>query len=306
MDMARVAEPSGTVFSMTGQGSAHGLTPAGEITVEVRSVNGRGLTVKYRLPPECQGFESAFERQLRQRLKRGSVLVVIDVTAPALDPTRIVDAAVFGQAVTVLRGLAETHGLAGDVALGDVLAVPGVLPTAGGPRLRTSQEPSAEILALLDAALESLVEHRAAEGRATVTALGQHVDDLAAGLATVTARCPQVVEEYRRRLLERVNEFLVDRAPQLEDDAVIREVAVFADRGDVREEIDRLGIHISRMGEQLSSGGALGRSLDFLAQEMLREVNTIGSKAADVEIAHAVVAMKSAIDRIKEQAANLE
>jgi uncharacterized protein (TIGR00255 family) len=115
-----------------------------------------------------------------------------------------------------------------------------------------------------------------------------------------------VVADYRAKLLQRVNEFLESRGKAMAESEVIREVAVFADRADITEEMQRLGSHVLRAGELLRGGAEVGRKLEFLVQEMLREVNTIGSKSPDVRISHHVVEMKSCVDKLREQAANLE
>jgi uncharacterized protein (TIGR00255 family) len=130
--------------------------------------------------------------------------------------------------------------------------------------------------------------------------------ELERDLAAVRVRAPAVVGEHRRKLLQRVNEVLAERAVAVEDKDVVREVALLADRVDVAEEVQRLNAHIARARVEIERGGTIGRTLEFLSQEMLREVNTIGSKTPDVEVAHRVVAMKSAIEKLREQTANLE
>ena len=139
-----------------------------------------------------------------------------------------------------------------------------------------------------------------------MTAMREEIERFIQALSAVQVRAPEMVASYRERLLGRVNEFLEGRAQAMETGDVIREVAVFADRVDIAEELQRLGAHVERAEELLAAGGAVGRKLEFLVQEMLREVNTVGSKSPDVAIAHRVVEMKSCVDRLKEQAANLE
>lgn len=287
---------------MTGSGVAVGPTGFGDTTVEIRSVNGRQLVVKQRLAPEVAVLDAAIERAVRARLLRGNVTVVVDVTAPAGAPA--IDAQRFSAAAEALAELAREHGL-GAVTVGDVLAVPGVV-NAGARTPRVSVEPPADVVALLERALAVLCDARAREGRATVAAMHGHVAELDAAVERVTARAPQVVAAHRERLLERVNEFLAGRAHQLEPSDVVRELGLFADRVDVTEELVRLRAHTAQIRAVLGDGGEVGRRLEFLLQEVLREVNTIGSKSPDVEIAHTVVDMKSHLDRLREQAANLE
>jgi uncharacterized protein (TIGR00255 family) len=159
---------------------------------------------------------------------------------------------------------------------------------------------------LVEQAVGALMAERAREGHDTVA----HVDALLAGLAQtrtrVAARAPAVIAEYRGKLLARVNEVLAAQQVALTPADVIREVALYAERADVAEELQRLGAHLARAQQLLAAGGEVGRTLEFLAQEMLREVNTLGSKAQDVEIAHEVVSMKASIDKLRELVANLE
>ena len=288
---------------MTGSGVAQGPTELGDLTVEVRSVNGRNLVVKMRLPGECAGLEAALEMSVRTRLRRGTVTVAIDVVNPARAP--VVDGTAFGRAAEELAELAARHGL-GAVALGDVLAVPGVLQPPAGARMRTSREPSPEVTALLQSSLDRLIEVRAAEGESTARAMLAQLDALETALDTVVARSPAVVGEHRERLIARVNEFLEGRARALSDEDVIRELGLFADRIDVTEEVERLRAHAGRLRRTLEGGGEVGRDLEFLMQEMLREVNTVGSKSPDVTMSHLAVDMKSSVERLREQSANLE
>ena len=160
--------------------------------------------------------------------------------------------------------------------------------------------------ALVDTALDALVQDREAEGRATAATLTTLVDELTDLREQVVQAAPRIVSAYREKLLGRIGEFLTERGVTVDDAAIVREVAMFADKVDVAEELQRLGLHLDRLRDALATGGEVGRGLEFLLQETLREVNTIGSKSPDADIAHVVVAMKSRIDRLKEQAANLE
>ena len=187
--------------------------------------------------------------------------------------------------------------------------VPGVLGASQpGRELRDgpSDEAPPALLDALDATLAQLVVAREAEGRSLAGVLGALLDELERGLAVVVQRAPLLAQRYREKLLARVGEVLAAHAARLEPSDVAQQVALFADKADVTEEIERLRSHLARARAMLAAGGAVGRSLEFLIQEMLREVNTIGSKSPDVEIAHEIVAMKSTVVRLKEQVANLE
>ncbi len=289
---------------MTGAGTAVGATELGRLSIEFRSVNGRGLSVKMRLAAECQGLEAAVEERLRRRIQRGSVQVASVVDDPASGPDTGLNIEFGLQVAQRLDAFAAQVGKT--VSLADILAFPGVVEATARSRPRMSRELPAEVAALVDLAVHALVEDRQREGQATVAAMLLSIDDIDAALAEVRVLAPQIVGDYRDRVLQRVNEFLDGRAKTLQPEEVIREVSVFADRVDITEEIQRLASHMSRAREVLQDGGVLGRNFEFLVQEMLREVNTLGSKSPDVQIAHLVVRMKSGVDRLKEQAANLE
>ncbi len=301
--------PSPRTPSMTGSAwVAHQVgEELGAITVELRSVNGRGLTVKQRLAPELSGCERRLEELVRGRISRGTVFVTVALDRPICADGAI-DAARFAAAATALTRLASASGLPGPTVR-DVLVVPGVLNASAGyrdVREGPTDEAPPELVVAFEKALEQLAVSRAEEGRALAVALGEHLDVLERGLETVARRAPELVGRHRERLLVRVREFLDTHGARLEPADVVQQVALFADKVDVTEEIARLRAHLDKARAMLEAGGVIGRNLEFLIQEMLREVNTIGSKSPDVEVSHEVVAMKSTIDRLKEQVANLE
>jgi uncharacterized protein (TIGR00255 family) len=288
---------------MTGSGAAVATTESGTTTVELRSVNGRTLGVKTRLATELQGLEAAVEGHVRRRLKRGTVFVSIAVASPSGGTDTVVDRAAAERVAAELRALHHHLNLAGDVDLRTLLSMPGVLV---GSRARSSAGWSDAMATVFDAALDDLVRNRVTEGEGCAAAMRRQMDVFAELLTQVRARGPRLVADLRTRLLQRVNEFLAGRARALEEQDVLREVAMLADRSDTAEELDRLDLHVARFREILDAGGEVGRSLEFLLQEILRETNTLGAKSPDAEIAHAVVAMKTAVERLKEQGANLE
>jgi uncharacterized protein (TIGR00255 family) len=293
------------VRSMTGSGWARGSTSLGEVTVDVRSVNGKGLGVKTRLPPPLQAFEREFEKRVRARLLRGNVSVTATIVRSGASLDAVLDVDRFAAAAARLDELAARCGLT-EVTIRDVLAIPGVLRGSQDPPDAPDDALAEDLTDLIDTALDALVEEREVEGSRTVVAITEHVEGLDSLRQEVAQRAPQVSADYRRKLLERVNEFLDDRGATLEDRDVVREVALFADRVDISEELQRLDSHLARLRDTLDAGGEVGRGMEFLLQEVLREVNTIGSKSPDVAVSHAVVDMKSLVDKLKEQAANLE
>lgn len=285
---------------MTGSGAAAGATEIGELRIELRSVNGRGLQVKTRLGPACAGLEAAIEDVLRQRLHRGTVTITIDRVGAG---SPFGDRAAMAQLLQELRDLAAALSLRDDLGLRDLVALAGTARTgeAAGQR-----ELPPQLAAMLARAVDELLARRRAEGATTVAAMQQHLGELADLRLQAQAQAPALVENYRDKLLKRVNDFLAEQGLHLQPADVVREVALFADRVDVSEELQRLGAHLDEVQALLRQGGELGRRLDFMLQELLREANTLGSKSPDVALAHIVVGMKSRIDKLKEQAANLE
>lgn len=294
----------GLVQSMTGAGTAEGDSEVGRLTLECRSVNGRGLNIKIHLASECHGLEVAMEARVRQRIRRGSVRLagLVSDSRPGIEPELNTE---FGaQVAKRLDEFAEHVGKT--VALSDILAFPGVVEGLSRSSPKLSRELPEGVSRLLDKALDAMVGDRVREGEATTSVMLGEVESIGEALEEIRVLAPQIVEDYRERLLQRVNEFLDGRARAMEPADVIREVAVFADRVDISEEIQRLALHGAKAREVLLGSGPVGRQCEFLVQEMLREVNTLGSKSPDVHVAHLVVRMKSGIDKLKEQAANLE
>ncbi|MEO0481431.1 MAG: YicC/YloC family endoribonuclease [Planctomycetota bacterium] len=303
------------VASMTGAGIARGETEFGQIEVLVRSVNGRGLTTKVRTFGEWDGWDREVERVLRARFVRGSFHLTLrrqEATDAQPSVDQLIDQDRFGEVAAQLAALAREHGVA-DPSFSDVVRFPGVLGGAadggagGGAaeEVRDTKMPEA-IRTIVDQAFDLLSADRDREGSATCKDMLDFVTGLESERQAVDARRPEMIEEHRERLLQRIESFLEERGQQVEDDVLVREVALFADKTDTAEELQRLGEHLAELRRVLQSDGAVGRRLEFLLQECLREVNTIGSKSSDTDIARRVVEMKTGLDRLKEQAANLE
>lgn len=285
---------------MTGAGFAAGDSEIGPVRIEARSVNGRGLSLKLRLPASCSGFEAALEERVRAALARGSVVVVVEHTAPM--PALPDEARLRATAAEMLR-VADELGLARPSFVDVVHAA----SSGGRVEAMTSRPLPGQLARLFDEALAALVTHRRQDGAGTGAAILAQLDQLERLTEAAGARAPAIVEGYRQRLLTRVQEFVAANVPSPPPAAdLVREVAVFADRVDVAEELQRLATHEAEVRAVLAGGGEVGRRLDFLMQELLRETNTLGSKSPDAETAHTVVAMKGHIATIKEQVANLE
>jgi uncharacterized protein (TIGR00255 family) len=290
------------IRSMTGFGSGRGSAGGEELDVEIRSVNHKFCEVKVRLPRELAALEVDAARLVRERLARGGVDVTARRAGGAGAVAPRVDVAL---AEGYARAFAEVKArlaLPGEVTLADVVAADGVIRL--DERALDLEAAREALRAGLGAALDALVAMRAREGEALARDLGGRLDAVEALVARAAALVPQSVEHHRARLADRVQE--LTRGLALDPARLAQEVALFADRTDVTEEVTRLGSHLAQARGLLSSAEPAGRKLDFLVQEMHREVNTVGSKSQSAEIAALVVAAKAEIERLREQVQNVE
>ncbi|HTU03491.1 MAG TPA: YicC/YloC family endoribonuclease [Candidatus Sulfotelmatobacter sp.] len=271
-------------------------------TVEVTSVNHRFLEVRCRLPKRLGGLEPRIQQAIQGRFARGHLEVKLDERSPDGPRALRVDLDLARQYVEALRTLQKELDLPGEIRLEMLAGQRDLLAIA------ESEESLDQLWAGLDpalaTALDALTEMRVREGAALATALERDLGEVEAGLARILARAPEIVALHRERLRERVATLLEGRLPDAE--RLEQEVALLADRSDVTEECDRLASHLGQFRQTLALPGPQGRRLDFLLQEMNREVNTIGSKAADAGVAQEVVGLKTALERLREQVQNLE
>lgn len=292
------------IQSMTGYGDAERIHLGEHYAVEIRGVNNRYFKAAIKLPEWLQVFEPEVEKLLRTRLGRGSVSFQLKIKSGSATTAGALNLDLLRGYLAQLQQVAQAHpGCTMDLA--GLLLLPGVLqPRALDEVQRAEYWPLIQELA--DEAIARLLAMRSHEGQALAADLLAQCDELRSLTEATRRRAPQVVAEYNQRLRERVDQLLNDAQLQLDQPTLIREVAVFAERCDVHEEITRLASHLDQFAELCAAGGQVGRKLDFLVQEMLREANTIGSKASDLEISRHVVAMKGLIDRLKEQVQNVE
>lgn len=292
------------IRSMTGFGAGRGQARGETLSVELRAVNGKFCEVKPRLPRELAALEGELVRAVKARLSRG----VIDVSvrregavagrtaAPRAD---LPLAAAYAQA---LRELKQELSLAGEPTLHELIGLPGVLALAEEP---PDLPAAGEALGTaLDAALSALEQMRAREGEALARDLAARCDALERGAAAIRALEPQVLEGYRDRLAARVAE--LSRGMAVDPQRLAQEVAFFAERTDIAEELTRLQSHLGQLRALLGGGAPAGRKLEFLVQEVHREVNTLGSKSQHASLSAQVVEMKAELERIREQIQNVE
>ena len=291
------------IRSMTGYGRGQQLLHGRSITVEIRSVNHRYFEFSCRTPRGCAFLEDRLKRTLQQAISRGKVEVSLTLqTVESRGGAVAVDHALAGQYLTALRALAAEYDLTDDLTLSTVARLPDLFTVCRGEE--DEEELAADVLSVLQEALDRFVAMREAEGERLRADVLSRLLALEEHLAFVEERSPQTVAEYRARLTAKLNELL---GGAVADEArILTEAAIVADRLAVDEETVRLHSHIAQLRGILDCAEPVGRKLDFLVQEMNRETNTIGSKCSDTAIAGHVVEMKSEIEKIREQIQNIE
>jgi uncharacterized protein (TIGR00255 family) len=296
------------LLSMTGFGEARTQTPALSAAIEVRSVNNRHLKVTVRGSEPYPMLEAELEKIVRKHVRRGTLLIHIRVQRQGSAPDLTLNASALTGYVKQIHTACSAAGMAEHVPylLAGVLGLPGVAPESTRPGSPPEDEwPVVE--KTLEAALANLDNMRRDEGRAMAAEL-LHLHKLIGDeLAAIRDHLPQVMTDYRERILDRVRQAVGGAGVAVEEHHLIREVALYADRTDVAEEVTRLTSHLEQFAELVNKGDdGAGRKLEFVIQEMGRETNTLGSKAGDVAISRRVVEIKAALEKIRELALNVE
>lgn len=294
------------ISSMTGFGEARADDKGVAYRVEIRSLNNRYFKATIKTPEPFQRFETEIDKLLRSKLGRGTITYALRVQSDNADNTVAINDALLTAYLKRIQAVAQSCGATVDAA--SLMELPGVL---SAPELDEAElERQFGIIRRLTLeAMDRLIEMRRTEGRALVDDLRERCDEIRGLVDAIRRRSPVVLEDYHKRLNARLQQLLggVEGASlEPHRDAISREVAMYAERCDVNEEISRISSHIDQLLALCNSPEEAGRKLDFLAQELLREANTIGSKSNDAEISRSVVAIKAAIDRIKEQVQNVE
>ena len=291
--------------SMTGFGHAQRNIGGTEYAVEIRSVNSRHFKAIIRLPELWSSFETDIERRLNARLRRGTIHLALRMKSPSSDVAYRINTAALERYMEQLELLRpDQTDLQMRVDLGNLLLLPGACIPPEPDDVVAGARP--EMRTLIDEAIANVLAMRTEEGKTIAADLQSNCDVIEARLVEIADRAPKVTEEYHRRLKQRVEELTRSAELTLDEQDLAREVAVFAERCDIAEEVSRLRSHLSQFRVALKEEEQPGRKLDFIAQEMLREANTVAAKASDAQIARAVVEVKTAVDRIKEQVQNVE
>jgi uncharacterized protein (TIGR00255 family) len=291
---------------MTGYGDAQTSVDGVSYVLEIRSLNNRYFKALIKLPENLQFLEGEVERHLRARVRRGSITCVLRARTDSATEYRI-NTAALQDYINQMCSVQLPEGVRPTMDLASVAAMPGVCQAPVlGEELRAKYWDM--IAGLVDEALDKVIGMRQAEGEALCQDLLSHCDLTRTHLAVIQDRAPNVIEDYHQRLQARVQTLLNEGKAKIEldKDALAREIAIYAERCDISEELARLTSHLDQFSELCHSRENAGRKLDFIAQEMLREANTIGSKSNDADIARQVVEIKGLIDRLKEQVQNVE
>lgn len=296
------------LLSMTGFGEAHTQTDTVSAAVEVRAVNNRHLKVTVRGTDPYPMFEPELEKVIRRHVRRGSLMVQVRVDRATPTTSFKLNAAVLKGYLQQIRAACDEAKCPDYAAalLPGALALPGVAPEGSYVGAPPDDEwPVVE--RTLEDALRKMDRMRAEEGRAMAAELLNHHRNVHDQLARIRTHLPAVMADYRTRLLDRVRQAVADAGVKVEHDHLVRELALFADRSDVSEELTRLAAHLDQFEEVVRKGAdGPGRKLEFVVQEMGREANTLGSKAGDVTISRHVVEIKATLEKIRELVQNVE
>lgn len=298
-----------SVASMTGYTALDGKTLAGTVTAECRSVNSRFLDLTLRLDDALRFTEPAVRERLQKRLTRGKVELRLNLTADASALPASVNEEALRRVLALQETILKLDPQAQELSVAEILDLPGIAAAETPDRDKLLQE----VLAIVDRTLDEFIAAREREGAALAQVLTGYCDKMSAVVKDVRDAMPQIISQLEGRLTERLTDALADALKEKSTltkeevtDRIRQEVTMYAIKMDVDEEMNRLDTHLAEVKRLLAQGGAVGRKLDFMAQEMNREANTLGSKAAAIEMTQASLALKITIDQMREQIQNLE
>jgi uncharacterized protein (TIGR00255 family) len=293
------------LLSMTGFGEARRQENEIAVAVELRTVNNRYFKFSLRISEGYGSLEPHIESAVRQQIKRGTLNASIRIDRLAAPEDNVLNLDVLHNYRKQIELYQAERQLPRGVAVEHLLSLPGVIRE---PEVTKDLAESARTIveATVHDALATLAEFRAEEGRAMQSDMSANCEIIGAELAKIAMRAPLLVDNYRNRLHERVASLLEEYQVSLQPADLVREVSIFAERSDISEEIVRLRSHLEQFAAIMAAEESAGRKLEFVIQEMFREVNTIGSKSSDVEVARGVIEMKTAIERLREMIQNVE
>ena len=291
------------IKSMTGYGSAKGQAGDLQISVEVKSVNNRYLDASVRMPRSFLFAEDAVKSAIGRHISRGKVDMFINVDSSAADDVNVkVNEALLKGYIDAIGLISEKYGLENDLTAVSAGRFPDILSVE--KKDLDAEEISAGLVAVAEQALHDFDAMREREGEKLCADVLSKLETISSLVSTVEKESPRTVEAYQNRLREKISEVLSSAG--VDENRILAEAAIYADRVAVDEETVRLRSHMSQLRSMLAGGSPIGRKIDFLIQEFNREANTIGSKCQNSDIAHVVVELKSEIEKIREQIQNIE
>lgn len=293
------------INSMTGYGEAYGDCDGVSYAVTIKTVNNRYFKTIVKLPELAAFLEEDIEKLLRENLVRGTVNYVLRLKEASPDALFEIDQTALQAVAQKLSRAGAAAGIHGTIDISNLLNLPGIIRSAS-PDAEKAEQIRQVLLRISREALEQLKKMRAVEGGFLEADLNNRCRAIRDDIQQIHSRRSLVLEEYAEKLKKRVEELVAHAELKLDEDILAREVAIFADRSDISEELARLESHLEQFAQCCGSNEQAGRRLDFISQEMLREANTIASKASDTEITRLVVDVKCQVDRIKEQVQNVE
>ncbi len=291
------------IQSMTGYGRAVETLRGREITVELRSVNNRFLDCNIKMPRTFGYAEDAVKQKIKEAVSRGKLDVYIGIHSTGEEAVSIgLNRPVLEGYLNAMRAMVAEYGVADDISTSSIARLPDIFMVE--KEEEDEAQNVADILSVVEKALEAYNAMRRTEGKAMETDLRNRAATILSYVEQVEQRSPVTLQEYRQRLENKMREVLENT--NIDESRILTEAAVYADKIAVDEETVRLRSHISQLHSLLDQGGAIGRKLDFLLQEMNRETNTIGSKGNDIQQARTVVEIKAELEKIREQIQNIE
>ena len=293
------------IKSMTGFGRCRTVLHGREISVEIKSVNHRFFEFSCRTPKGYGFLDDKLKALVNSRVSRGKIDMFVTVGAAEDTPAEVkINHSLVSGYINAMKEISETYGIENDVTVTAISRFPDVYTVSKAPE--NEEEITADVLEAANTAIDGFIAMREAEGEKMKADILGRAEGILATVDEIDERSPQTVKEYEERLLDRINRTLQDYNINIDEQRVLTEVAVFADKVAVAEETVRLRSHFAQLSKIMESQTPIGREIDFIIQEMNREANTIGSKVQDAEIAHKVVKIKSEIEKMREQIQNIE
>lgn len=293
------------IKSMTGFGRCRTVLHGREISVEIKSVNHRFFEFSCRTPKGYGFLDDKLKTLVNSRVSRGKIDMFVTVGTAEDTPAEVkINHSLVSGYINAMKEISETYGIENDMTVTALSRFPDVYTVSKAEE--NEEEITADVLEAANTAVDSFIAMREAEGekmKADISGRAKVILDI---VDEIDERSPQTVKEYEERLLDRINRTLLDYNINIDEQRVLTEVAVFADKVAVAEETVRLRSHFAQLSKIMESQKPIGREIDFIIQEMNREANTIGSKVQDAEIAHKVVKIKSEIEKMREQIQNIE